>query len=292
MSGGQVSEALLVGGESGVASVQIGGGAPLVIIAGPCVLESMALAQQTAGGLVEACAAAGLPLIFKASFDKANRTSADAVRGPGMAEGLAMLRELRAAHGVPVTTDVHAPEQAGAVAEVVDLLQVPAFLCRQTDLLQACGRTGRPVNIKKGQFQAPWDMGPAVDKVRAAAGDAPGRPGVMVTERGACFGYNNLVADMRSLPAIRKLGVPVCFDATHSVQLPGARGDRSGGQRELAPVLARAAVAAGLDAVFLEVHPNPDASPSDSATILPLEGIGRLLQTLAEIHRITTRSSA
>jgi 2-dehydro-3-deoxyphosphooctonate aldolase (KDO 8-P synthase) len=276
-------EALIVGGSGGVREVQIGGGAPLVLIAGPCVLQTLALAQQTAEGLLRACEGAGLQLIFKASYDKANRTDGASARGPGLTAGLQMLGEVRSRLGIPVTTDVHSPGTVGTVAQTADLLQVPAFLCRQTDLLVACGETGLPVNIKKGQFQAPWDMGPAADKVRTA-----GSSRVMITERGACFGYNNLVADMRSLPAIRALGLPVCFDATHSVQQPGARGRTSGGQRDLAPVLARAAVAAGVDAVFLEVHPEPESSPSDSATILPLDSMDSLLGTLAQLHRVVS----
>lgn len=282
-----MSGAVYVGGAGDAPGLQVGGGAPLAVIAGPCVLESLDLALETARGLARACEAAGLPLIFKASFDKANRTSGHAVRGPGLAKGLAILDEVRRTVGVPVTTDIHAPQQAAVAAEVVDLLQIPAFLCRQTDLLVACGQTGRPVNIKKGQFQAPWDMGPAIAKVRDA-----GAAGVIVTERGASFGYNNLVADMRSLPVIRQLGVPVCFDATHSVQLPGGRGDASGGQREMAPVLARAAVAAGVDAVFLEVHPRPETSPSDADTILPLDGLDALLKTLSQIHALSPGPSA
>ena len=214
-------------------------------------------------------------------------SSGSAARGPGLAAGLAILEEVRRVVGVPVTTDIHSPGQAAVAAEVVDLLQIPAFLCRQTDLLVACGQTGRPVNIKKGQFQAPWDMGPAVDKVRDAGASA-----VMLTERGASFGYNNLVADMRSLPVMRGLGVPVCFDATHAVQLPGGRGHASGGQREMAPVLARAAVAAGVDAIFLEVHPRPETSPSDADTILPLKGLDALLKTLAQIHQLSPGPSA
>jgi len=277
--------ALELGGTDGVAPVRIGADAPLTIIAGPCVLESEGMAHEICSSLVEICERAGLQLVFKASFDKANRTSSDAFRGPGIHDGLDMLRRVRGRHGVPVTTDVHLPDQASTVAEAVDLLQIPAFLCRQTDLLQACGRTGRPVNLKKGQFQAPWDMGPAVGKVHEA-----GAASVLVTERGASFGYNNLVADMRSLPALRALGVPVCFDATHSVQLPGAQGDGSGGDRKMAPVLARAAVAAGVDAVFMEVHPRPQDALSDAATMLPLAGLETLLQTLADLHRIVSSS--
>ena len=282
-----MSGAVYVDGAGDAPGFQVGGGAPLAVIAGPCVLESLDLALETARGLARACEAAGLPLLFKASFDQANRTSGRAVRGPGLSKGLAILDEVRRTVGIPVTTDIHAPQQAAAAAEVVDLLQIPAFLCRQTDLLVACGQTGQPVNIKKGQFQAPWDMGPAIAKVRDA-----GSAGVIVTERGASFGYNNLVADMRSLPVIRQLGVPVCFDATHSVQLPGGRGDASGGQREMAPVLARAAVAAGVDAVFLEVHPRPETSPSDADTILPLDGLDALLKTLSQIHALSPGPSA
>ncbi len=270
-----------LGGADGIRAVTIGEGGPLCVVAGPCVLESTELAQEICAGLVQACGALGLQLVFKASFDKANRTSVAGLRGPGLAEGLDMLSAVRERFGVPVTTDVHLPNQVPEVASKVDLLQVPAFLCRQTDLLQACGRSGRPVNIKKGQFQAPWDMAGAVDKVRSAGGTA-----VMVTERGSTFGYNNLVADMRSLPEIRRLGVPVCFDATHAVQLPGAQGTASGGQREMAPVLARAAVAAGVDAIFLEVHPDPEQSPSDAATILPLGDVPDLLKMLTAIDQV------
>jgi 2-dehydro-3-deoxyphosphooctonate aldolase (KDO 8-P synthase) len=273
-----------VGGADGVSQVTIGGGGPLSIIAGPCVLEDAQTTRAICEGLVRACNDVGLPLVFKASFDKANRTSGEAQRGPGMDAGLAMLTEVRQRYGVPVTTDVHLPAQAESVAAVADLLQIPAFLCRQTDLLLACGATMKPVNIKKGQFQAPWDMAGAVEKVTRAGGGS-----VMVTERGTTFGYNNLVADMRSLPVLRGLGVPVCFDATHSVQLPGGLGTASGGQREMAPVLARAAVAAGVDAVFLEVHTDPAQSPSDAATILPLAGLAELLRTLADIDRVVRR---
>ena len=270
-------QALSVGGSDGAARVRIGRGEPLVIIAGPCVLETVDLAQEIAGGLVAACAAAGLPLVFKASFDKANRTSGSAYRGPGLAAGLEMLRAVRDRHGVPVTTDVHAPEQAEAVAQAVDLLQVPAFLCRQTDLLQACGATGCAVNVKKGQFQAPWDMGPAVEKLRGA-----GAGGVMLTERGASFGYNNLVVDMRSLPALRALGVPVCFDATHSVQQPGGQGTSSGGERKVAPVLARAAVAVGVAGVFMEAHDDPDNAPSDGPNMIKINELADIVKLLQD----------
>jgi len=234
--------------------------------------------MSIAAQLQAICAAAGVPLIFKASFDKANRSSASGFRGPGL-PGLGALAAVKERLGLPITTDVHLPEQAQPVAQVADLLQVPAFLCRQTDLLEACAASGKPVNVKKGQFMAPWDMRGTLSKMQGASG-------VMLTERGSSFGYNNLVADMRSLPAMRALGVPVCFDATHAVQLPGAAGDSSGGQREYAPVLARAAVAAGVDALFLEVHPSPEQGLSDAATMLPLSELPALLATLVEIDRL------
>jgi 2-dehydro-3-deoxyphosphooctonate aldolase (KDO 8-P synthase) len=227
--------------------------------------------------LRDVCAEIGLPLIFKSSFDKANRTQLDSYRGPGMAEGLSVLAEVRRRFGTPVTTDVHHPEQAKPVAAVADLLQIPAMLCRQTDLLVACGETGRPVNLKKGQFMAPWDLGPAVAKVGQA-----GSGGVMVTERGTCFGYDTLVADLRSPGIIRRQGVPVVFDATHAVKLPPGRT----GQREHAPALARAAVAAGVDAIFLEVHPDPDRALSDGPNMLALEELEPLLRTLVALHRL------
>lgn len=258
--------------------VQIGGGAPLAIIAGPCVLEDEETVTRIAEGIRAACQAAGFPLIFKSSFDKANRTALDGVRGPGPEEGLQMLARLRARLDAPVTTDVHLPEQAARAAEVVDLLQIPAFLCRQTDLLVAAARTGLPVNVKKGQFLAPWDMANAVAKVVESGG-----PAVMVTERGASFGYNNLVVDMRSLEILAGLGVPVCFDATHSVQLPGGQGRASGGQRRFVPTLARAAVAVGVDALFLEVHDDPDHAPSDGPNMVPLAALPALLAQVRAI---------
>ena len=262
-----------------VSGVRFGAGQPLAIIAGPCVIEDPEELVDIARALRDACATAGLGLVFKASFDKANRTSRASYRGPGLADGLAALTAVRDTLAVPVTTDVHLPHQAEAVAEAVDLLQIPAFLCRQTDLLVACGETGRPVNIKKGQFVAPWDMGHAVDKVRHA-----GASGVLLTERGTSFGYNNLVVDMRGLAEMAKHGVPVVFDATHSTQLPGAGGATSGGQRQHAPLLARAAVAAGVDGVFAEVHPEPSRALSDRSTQLPLSDISVLLGTLSRIR--------
>lgn len=252
----------------------------LVVIAGPCMLESEDLALQTARGLAEAGRAAGLPVIFKGSFDKANRTSGGSPRGPGLARGLQVLARVREETGLPVTTDVHEPAQAEPVAEVVDLLQIPAFLSRQTDLLVAAGATGRPVNLKKGPFLAPEAVAPAVDKLRAA-----GAGGVVVTERGTTFGHGDLVVDFRGLAWMRALGVPVVFDATHGVQRPPTTAETSGGDRALAPAMARAAVAMGVDAVFCEVHPHPAAALSDAATQLPLAWAGAVFAQLAALHR-------
>ncbi len=273
-------------GGSGVPEVLIGGRHPIALIAGPCVIESEAVASRICGGIARCCEELGLPFIFKASFDKANRSSLASYRGPGLEEGLAILSRIRAEHGVPVTTDIHLPHQAAAAAAVVDLIQVPAFLCRQTDVLVAAGQTGRPVNLKKGQFLAPWDIGHAVAKLVAS-----GAAGVLVTERGSSFGYNNLVVDMRSLPIIRDLGLPVCFDGTHSVQKPGGLGDRSGGDREMVPYLARAAVAAGVDAVFLEVHEDPDSALSDGPNMVRLEELPMLLRQLTDIDRLVKELS-
>lgn len=268
-------------GKSDVTAVAIGGGRPLVLIAGPCVIESLDHASRICAAIQAICAEVGIDFVFKSSFDKANRTSISGFRGPGFEEGLSVLAHVRSTFGVPVTTDVHESDQAATVAEVVDLLQIPAFLCRQTDLLVACAKTGLPVNVKKGQFMAPWDMSHAVAKLTSS-----GAQGVVVTERGASFGYNNLVADMRALPITRSLGVPVCFDATHSVQLPGAGDGRSGGQRDFAPVLARAAVAAGVDAVFMEVHDDPDNAPSDGPNMIPLSWLQALLEKLVAIDAL------
>jgi 2-dehydro-3-deoxyphosphooctonate aldolase (KDO 8-P synthase) len=243
-------------------------------ILGPCVLESPATTQRIAGGIAEVCARVGVQWVFKASFDKANRTAATGIRGPGIQEGLDQLAQLRAFTGVPLTTDVHLPDQAAMVAEVVDLLQVPAFLCRQTDLLEACAATGRPINVKKGQFMSPSQMRGVLSKL--------GDSGVMLTERGASFGYHDLVVDFRSLPIMRALGVPVCFDATHSVQSPGGQGDSSGGDRRFVPYLARAAAAVGIDCLFAEVHDQPETSPSDGANMVRLPDLeGLLRQVLA-----------
>ena len=267
-----------------VAAVTIGGGAPLALIAGPCVIEDEALTTRIAERLVAICAARGLPLIFKSSFDKANRTSGESFRGPGLDEGLAILARLRQRLGVPVVTDLHEPVQAPRLAEVVDLLQIPAFLCRQTDLLRAAAATGKPVNLKKGQFLSPTEAGPAVEKLRQG-----GASGVVVTERGTTFGYHDLVVDMRSLPLIRAQGVPVCFDATHSVQQPGGQGNRSGGRRALVAPLARAAVGAGVDALFLETHEDPDRALSDGPNMISLDALPALLDVVLAIDRAVRR---
>ena len=252
---------------------------PLFLIAGPCVVESEQLQMDVAGKLKEMTAELGIPFIFKSSYDKANRSSVTSFRGPGMAEGLRVLSEVKRQIGVPVLTDVHTEEEVPAVAAIVDVLQTPAFLCRQTDFIHAVARAGKPVNIKKGQFLAPSDMKNVVDKAR----EASGADNIMVCERGASFGYNNLVSDMRSLAIMRDTGCPVVFDATHSVQLPGGQGTSSGGQREFVPVLARAAVAAGVAGVFMETHPDPANALSDGPNAWPLDRMRDLLATLVEL---------
>ncbi len=249
---------------------------PLFLIAGPCVIESQQMALDTAGQLQEMCRELQLPFIYKSSYDKANRSSGKSFRGFGLDAGLKILSEVKAQLGVPVLTDVHAVEEIEPVAAVVDVLQTPAFLCRQTDFIQAVARCGRPVNIKKGQFLSPWDMQNVVEKAR----DASGQDNIMVCERGASFGYNNLVSDMRSLAVMRNTGCPVVYDATHSVQLPGGQGTASGGQREFVPVLARAAVAAGISGLFMETHPNPSQALSDGPNAFPLGHLKAMLQTL------------
>ncbi|MBT9613217.1 MAG: 3-deoxy-8-phosphooctulonate synthase [Burkholderiales bacterium] len=261
-------------------SFDVGLDHPLFLIAGPCVIESKQLALDTAGQLKEICADLGIPFIFKSSYDKANRSAGVSFRGLGMSEGLRILDEVRQQIGVPVLTDVHAEHEVNEVAAVVDVLQTPAFLCRQTDFIQACAATGKPVNIKKGQFLAPWDMKNVVDKARAANG---GADTIMVCERGVSFGYNTLVSDMRGLAIMRNTGCPVVFDATHSVQQPGGQGTKSGGQREFVPVLARAAVASGVAGVFMETHPNPEVALSDGPNAWPLAHMKALLATLKEI---------
>lgn len=255
---------------------------PLFLIAGPCTAESLELCVEVAGTLKEVCGRLGLPYIFKASYDKANRSSGKSVRGPGMEAGLNMLAEVRRQVGVPVLTDVHTEADIAAVAEVVDVLQTPAFLCRQTDFIRAVAQSGKPVNIKKGQFLAPGDMKNVVDKAREVNN---GADNIMVCERGASFGYNNLVSDMRALAIMRETGCPVVFDATHSVQLPGGQGTSSGGQREFVPVLARAAVAVGIAGLFMETHPHPEKAFSDGPNSWPLPRMESLLTTLVALDK-------
>jgi len=257
---------------------EVGLDRPLFLIAGPCVIESEQLAVDTAGRLKEITARLGMPFIYKSSFDKANRTSTDSFRGPGLEAGLRILAAVKEQVGVPVLTDVHEDTPLGEVAAVVDVLQTPAFLCRQTNFIQNVARQGRPVNIKKGQFLAPWDMQNVVDKARAV-----GNEQIMVCERGVSFGYNTLVSDMRGLAIMRATGCPVVYDATHSVQQPGGQGSRSGGQREFVPVLARAAVAAGVSGLFMETHPDPEHAPSDGPNMWPLDRLEALLATLKAI---------
>ncbi len=262
-------------------SLVVGGGAPLAFIAGPCVIEGEAHALTMARALSAICGRLGVPFIYKSSYDKANRTSKDSFRGPGLKEGLRILGVVKSEVGVPVLSDVHEPQQAEAAAEVLDVLQIPAFLCRQTDLLLAAGRTGRPVNIKKGQFLSPWDIRHAIDKVLET-----GNEKVLVTERGTSFGYHNLVVDFRSLAIMRGFGYPVVMDATHAVQLPGGQGDRSGGDASFIPTLARAAAAAGIDALFCEVHDDPAAARSDGPNALRLDTVEPLLRTVLAIDSV------
>jgi len=264
-----------------LAGAEIGLDRPLFLIAGPCVIESLDFAIETAGHLQEITARLDIPFVYKSSYDKANRTSASSFRGPGIDEGLAVLNEVRRQLGIPVLTDVHTVAEAETAGPAVDVLQTPAFLCRQTDLIEAAAATGTPVNIKKGQFLAPQEMTHVVDKARAAG--AQNR--ILVCERGTMFGYHNLIVDMRSLAIMRDTGCPVVFDATHSVQLPGAAGGRSGGQREFVPVLARAAVACGIAGLFMETHPDPDRAPSDGPNAWPLGMLEALLSTLVDLDR-------
>ncbi|MCW8861080.1 MAG: 3-deoxy-8-phosphooctulonate synthase [Rhodospirillales bacterium] len=264
-----------------IGGFEVGNDLPLTLIGGPCALESRAHALETATALKEMTDAVGMRLIYKSSFDKANRTSVDSPRGIGMDEALPILADVRETVGCPVITDVHSEAQCARVAEAVDVLQIPAFLCRQTDLLIAAGKTGRPINIKKGQFLAPWDMANVVKKI-----ESTGNPNVMLCERGSSFGYNTLVSDMRALPILAATGCPVVFDATHSVQQPGGQGGTSGGQREFAPVLARAAVAIGVAAVFIETHQDPDSAPSDGPNMIPLQSLREILETLVEFDRL------
>ena len=264
-----------------IGGVQIGGDAPLALLAGPCVIEDRDITLKTAEALRSICDALGMGFVFKSSYDKANRTSVSSYRGPGPDEGIAILSEVREKAGVPVITDVHTPIEASAAAEALDAIQIPAFLCRQTDLIVAAGKTGKPVNVKKGQFMAPWDMKYVVEKFRSTGNDD-----LLLTERGTSFGYNNLIVDFRGLPVMRAYGCPVVFDVTHSLQLPGGMGGRSGGQREFAGPLMRAAVAVGVDALFIEVHPNPEAALCDGPNMLPLAGVEKFLQ---EAMRLSER---
>lgn len=264
-----------------IGPVKVGGGMPFVLIAGPCVIESRALALKVAAEIKKITARLKIPYIFKASYDKANRTSMDSFRGPGLSEGLAVLQEVKERVGVPVLSDVHTAEEIEDAAKVLDVLQIPAFLCRQTDLLVRAGETGRAVNIKKGQFLAPWDMGQVIRKV-----ESTGNRNILLTERGTSFGYNNLVTDFRSLSILRQTGYPVVFDATHSVQQPGGLGTASGGQREYIPLLARCAAAAGCDAVFLEVHPTPGRALSDGPNMVALRDLEKVLKDIQAIDTI------
>lgn len=263
------------------ACITIGNHLPFCLIAGPCAMESRSQTLETALALREICQAHEIPLIFKSSFDKANRSSGTNFRGVGMQEGLSILSDVRAATGLPVITDIHSPDQAAPVAEVADMLQIPAFLCRQTDLVTAAAATGKPVNIKKGQYLAPWDMQHILNKATAS-----GNMRISLCERGSCFGYNNLVVDMRSLEIMKRTGHPVIFDATHSVQLPGAAGGASGGQREFVPVLARAAIAIGVAGLFMEVHPDPDTAPCDGPNMLALKNLAPLLKHLKALDAL------
>jgi 2-dehydro-3-deoxyphosphooctonate aldolase (KDO 8-P synthase) len=267
-----------------IGAVTCGNALPLTVIAGPCQLESLDHAQMIAGAMAEACKAAGAQYVFKASYDKANRTSLSGKRGLGMDAGLDILATIRAS-GLPVLTDIHDAEQARIAAQVVDVIQIPAFLCRQTDLLLAAGATGAVINIKKGQFLAPWDMANVAAKVAST-----GNSNILLTERGVSFGYNTLVADMRSLPIMGKTGYPVIMDATHAVQQPGGQGNASGGQREFAPVMARAAVAVGVAGVFIETHQDPDNAPSDGPNMVYLQDMPRLIDTLMALDRVAKAS--
>ncbi len=269
-----------------IGNFTVGAGRPLFLIAGPCVIENETVVMKTAQTLKQLGERLQIPVIFKSSYDKANRSAGDSYRGPGLVAGLKILQQVKATYGLPLLSDVHHPQEAEAAGEVLDILQIPAFLCRQTDLIIAAARTGKVVNVKKGQFLAPWDMGNIIDKIEAA-----GNHRIILTERGASFGYNNLVSDMRSIPIMQRFGYPVVFDATHSVQLPGGQGSAqggpgksSGGQREFIPTLTRAAVAAGCDGLFMEVHPNPDEALSDGPTMVPLAELEALLRQVKAIE--------
>ena len=266
--------------------IKVGAGHPLLLIAGPCVLESEALAREVASALKEIAERLSVSLVFKSSFDKANRTSLDSSRGPGLEDGLKIFAHIRQDYQVPVVSDIHESDQVAAASDVLDMLQIPAFLCRQTDLMVAAAKTNKAINLKKGQFVSPWDMENAVNKIKAS-----GNTNLLLCERGFSLGYNNLVVDMRSLPVMRSLGCPVIFDATHSVQLPGGAGGSSGGQREFVPPLARAAVAAGLDGIFMEVHPQPEKAQCDGPNSMPLDQVESLLKILLKIHAVVTEEN-
>ena len=269
-----------------IRGIPVGGENPLVVIAGPCVIENEEITLATAKALKEICGAVGLPLIFKSSYDKANRTSLSSYRGPGMERGLRTLWEVRQTLGIPVVSDVHSPGEMKPASAVLDMLQIPAFLCRQTDVILAAAGTGKPVNVKKGQFLAPWDIKNIIEKFVST-----GNHSLLITERGTSFGYNNLVVDFRGLPIMRSFGYPVIFDVTHSLQLPGGKGSTSGGQREFAGPLARAAVAAGVDGLFMEVHPEPDKALCDGPNMIPLPDLRRMLEPFGELHKIAGRSA-
>jgi len=266
-----------------IRNLAIGQRQPLVFIAGPCVIETHESCLKLADRLKTIFQSKKLPFIFKASYDKANRTSVNSYRGPGVKEGLKILTDIKKRLGLPILSDVHSEEEIPIVSETLDIIQIPAFLCRQTDLILAAAKTGKPINIKKGQFLAPWDMKAVVEKVRST-----GNEQILLTERGTCFGYNNLVSDMRSLVIMRELGYPVIYDATHSVQLPGGQGNVSGGERNMVIPLARAAVATGCDGWFMEVHENPEKALSDAATMLSIEALPNLLDQVLEVHRVVT----
>ena len=268
-------------------SIKVGAGHPFLLIAGPCVLESEALAREVAAALKEIAERLSISFVFKSSFDKANRTSLDSFRGPGLENGLKILADIRQDYQVPVVSDIHESSQVAEASAVLDVLQIPAFLCRQTDLLVAAARSNKAINLKKGQFVSPWDMANAVNKIRAS-----GNKNLMLCERGFALGYNNLVVDMRSLPVMRSLGCPVIFDATHSVQLPGGAGGSSSGQREFIPPLTRAAVAAGIDGMFMEVHPRPEEALCDGANSMPLDRVESLLRTLLKIHAVVSEEDS
>jgi 2-dehydro-3-deoxyphosphooctonate aldolase (KDO 8-P synthase) len=276
-------ETVSISGPGNKKPTQVGPGHPLLLIAGPCVLESEELAREVAAALKEITARLSISLVFKSSFDKANRTALDSYRGPGMERGLQILADIRQDYNVPVISDIHETRQVQEASGVLDILQIPAFLCRQTDLLVAAARSGKAINLKKGQFVAPWDMANAVNKIRTS-----GNKNLMLCERGFALGYNNLVVDMRALPMMRSLGCPVIFDATHSVQLPGGAGNSSSGQREFIAPLAKAAVAAGLDGIFMEVHPRPEKALCDGPNSMPLERVEALLKLLLKIHAVVS----